>query len=545
MIHKLAILLFILQLAGPTLKAQTGNAKAIPFLKKESAYAQLYVEGKPFLILGGELGNSTYTGTKNMEAVWPQLKAMNMNTALVPVYWELIEPAEGRFDFRLFDTLLATARQNGLKLILLWFGAWKNSMSGHAPAWVKTNTAKYPRAKDEKGVAQEILTPFSTQNLQADLHAFETLMQHVKEIDEASQTVIMVQVENEIGMLPSARDYHPLANALFDAPVPSALLQFMQQHKDRLVPEFAAIWKKHGYKTSGTWEEVFGPGFHTDEIFMAWYFAVYTNAVAAAGKKKYPLPMFVNAALIRPGRIPGEYPSAGPLPHLMDIWQAGAPSIDMLSPDFYNPAFEYWNDLYVRQQNPLFIPEHRFDETAPAKALFAVGHYKALGFAPFSVETASKSAQDKLASVYALLQQLQPVLMAPKEAMQMDAVLLDKEKPAATIVLGDYEFSFKNSYSLGWEAGATNETWDFGAAIVIQTGKKEFFIAGNCVVATFKNWRQRSKTVGILKNEDGVFEDGKWQVRRHLNGDQTHQGRHIRIGHDAYDIQRLELYEYD
>lgn len=128
---------------------------------------------------------------------------------------------------------------------------------------------------------------------------------------------------------------------------------------------------------------------------------------------------------------------------------------------------------------------------------------------------------------------------------KIDGVLLDKEKVQSTVVLGDYEFSFKNSYTLGWEAGASEQVWDLGAAIIIQTGESEFYIGGTGVVVTFKNWRQRDKNVGILKTEEGYFDNGKWNVIRHLNGDQTHQGRHIRIGHGNYSIQRFSLYTYD
>ena len=523
----------------------TASAQSIPHLQKQGEATQLIVQDRPFIVLGGELGNSTFTSVENMEPVWPKLKAMHLNTVLAPVYWELIEPEEGKYDFDLLDKLINEARKHELKLVLLWFGSWKNSMSSHAPAWIKLNQEKYPRAKDERAVSQEILTPFSNNNLQADAKAFKALMQHIKQMDGQQQTVIMVQPENEIGMLPSARDYHPLANKQFNSAIPTELMQYLQKNKDILVPEFLEVWKQNGFKTKGTWEEVFGKGLHTDELFMAWFFAKYAEAITKAGKEAYPLPMFVNAALIRPGKTPGEYPSAGPLPHLMDIWKAGAPSVDMLSPDFYTPDFEHWNDLYVRQGNPLFIPEHRFDATAAPKALFAIGHYEAIGFSPFSIESKPNPEKEELGKAYQLIAQLQPLITAHQGKQEMDAVLLDKTKQLSTVVLGDYEFSFKNSYTLGWEAGAGEEVWDFGGAIIIQTGPNEFYIAGSGVVATFKNQRQRNKIVGILKNEEGVFENGKWRVIRHLNGDQTHQGRHIRISHGDYSIQRLTLYEYE
>ncbi|WP_321998182.1 DUF5597 domain-containing protein [Draconibacterium orientale] len=535
---KIAIVLFVL-----LLQTQFGYAQnQIPYLKKSGAKTHLVVDGKPFIVLGGELGNSSFTSTAYMKPHWETLKAMNLNTILAPVYWELIEPKEGQFDFKLFDELLAETRENDMKLVILWFGSWKNSMSSHVPSWVKQNQDKYPRAIDERGVSQEILTPFSENNLQADLNAFKALMKHIKQVDSEQQTVIMVQPENEIGMLPSARDYHPLANQLFNSQVPTELTDYLQNNKENLVPEFLSIWRKNGYKTEGSWEEVFGPGYATDELFMAWYFAKFTEEITRAGKEIYPLPMYVNAALIRPGKIPGEYPSAGPLPHLMDIWKAGAPSVDMLSPDFYTPDFEYWNDLYVRQNNPLFIPEHRFDNTVGAKALFAIGHYEAIGFSPFSIES---TINMELANAYNLIRQLHPLITENFGRNKLEGVLLDKDKILSTVVLGDYEFSFKNSYTLGWEAGATNDIWDSGGALIIQTDTNEFYIAGSGVVVTFKNWKKRNKIVGILKCEEGYFENGEWNVLRHLNGDQTHQGRHVRISHGDYSIQRIQLYEYE
>lgn len=480
-----------------------------------------------------------------MAPVWPKMKAMHLNTVLAPVYWELIEPREGAFDFKLLDDLIVEARKNDLKLVLLWFGSWKNSMSSHAPAWVKLDQKKYPRAKDENGVSQEILTPFSENNLQADLKAFRALMLHLRDFDHREQTVIMIQPENEIGMLPSARDYHPMANQKFQEAVPQALMEYLSKHSNTLVPEFYAIWKENGLKTTGNWETVFGKNLQTDELFMAWYFAQYTNRIVEAGKAVYPLPMFVNAALNRPGKKPGEYPSAGPLPHLMDVWKAGCPAVDLLSPDFYNPDFEHWNDLYTRQGNTLFIPEHRFDNTVAAKALFAFGHYEAIGFSPFSIESKEHPEKEDLGKAYDLIEQLTPMIAAQHGKNRIEGVLLDKDKPETTFALGDYTFTAKHSHTLGWEAAAKNEVWEPGAAIFIQTSEREFYMAGSGVVATFQKTSNPAVHVGILKDESGRLENDTWHVFQHLNGDQTHQGRHVRIFLGEYAIQRLELYEYD
>ena len=293
------ILIAILICAYPAHEEKSNTRKdfQIPHLVKQGSTIQLIVDNKPFIIRGGELGNSSFTSMEYMAPVWPKLKALNLNTVLAPVYWELIEPAEGEFDFDLYDQLINEARKHDLKVILLWFASWKNSMSSHVPAWVKTNQKKYPRAKDEKGISQEILTPFSENNLKVDMNAFKALMKHIREIDSDKHTVIMIQPENEIGMLPSARDHSPLANEKFKSPVPRELIKYLTENKENLVPEFQVVWENNGFKTKGTWEEIFGKGTHTDEIFMAWHFAKYVNRIIESGKKIYPLPMFVNAAL--------------------------------------------------------------------------------------------------------------------------------------------------------------------------------------------------------------------------------------------------------
>ncbi|RPH30597.1 hypothetical protein EHM92_09360, partial [bacterium] len=290
------------------------GTSAIPRLKKQGTATQLIVHNKPFLMLGGELGNSSASDLKYMEPVWPKLKAMHLNTILMPVYWELVEPQEGAFDFALVDNLLASARKNGLKVVVLWFGSWKNSMSCYAPFWVKTDQKRFPRARTTNGRAVEILTPFSDENKNADAKAFAAFMKHLRAIDGEQNTVVMIQVENEIGMIPTARDYCAEAEKSFAQPVPAELMAYLQKNKNSLTNELRQAWESAGMKASGTWEEVFGKGLSTDEIFMAWHFARYTNDVTQAGKKEYPLPMFVNAALIRPNYKPGQYPSAGPLP---------------------------------------------------------------------------------------------------------------------------------------------------------------------------------------------------------------------------------------
>jgi Domain of unknown function (DUF5597)/Glycosyl hydrolases family 35 len=538
------IVLFFLALSIYTFNPLCSQNR-MPYLTKKGTTTQLIVAENPFIILGGELGNSSATTPQYMQPIWTKLKTMNLNTVLVPVYWELIEAQEGKFDFSLYQDLIVEARKNDMKIVFLWFGSWKNSMSSHAPAWVKRNQEKYPRVKDNTGRSQEILSSFSENVLQADLQAFENLMRFIKDIDSKDHTVIMVQVENEIGMLPSARDYQDLANAAFKKPVPSELIDYMQKNKDKLVPEFSQIWKINGYKITGNWADIFGKGVQTDEIFMAYYYSKFTNKITAGGKKTYNLPMFVNAALNRVGREPGAYPSAGPLPHLMDVWKAAGTAIDILVPDFYNPDFKHWCDLYTRQGDPLFVPEHAFDNTVAAKSLYAIANYEALGFCPFSIESTEKPQDEPLGKMYGLIKELTPLITQNHGKGTIKGVLLSKANPETIVRLGKYEFTCKHDYTLGWTAGAKTDDWLLSSAIIIQTGEDEFYIAGTGVVITFKHRDNKDLNIGLLKVDEGKFNNNKWTVKRHLNGDQTHQGRHINIPVGQFGTQRVELYVYN
>ncbi|MGN6533613.1 MAG: GH35 family beta-galactosidase [Ginsengibacter sp.] len=519
------------------------HSQSIPHLQKKGTTQDLLVDGKPFLILAGELGNSTASSLHYMRPFWAKFKAMNLNTILVPAYWDLMEPEEGKFDFSLIDSIIETGRENDLKVILLWFGSWKNSMSCYAPAWVKTNEKRFPRAQDQSGKGLEILSAFSKNNLDADKKAFVALMKHLKKTDKY-QTVIMVQVENEIGMLTEAREYAPEANKAFQNEVPKELMNYLIKNKDSLVPELKEHWSKTNFATKGNWENIFGKSLATDELFQAWFYAKYTDEVATMGKKNYPLPMYVNAALNYRNVQPGQYPSAGPLPHLMDIWQAGAPAIDLLSPDFYNPYFKHYCDLYARRNNPLFIPEIRFEPSDAEKAFYAIGHYQALGFSPFSIESTEHPEEEPIAKSYSILSQLSPEILKHRGTGKMEGVLLDTATKTEEIILGNYKLKVSHDYTLGWSPDAKNPDWPMSGGIIIMENENDFIIAGTGIVVTFAVNNGDNKSVGILQAEEGQYENGKWIPGRRMNGDQDHQGRHIRIPVGDWNIQKVKLYQY-
>lgn len=518
-------------------------SQTIPHLQQKGTTQQLVVDNKPFIVLGGELGNSSASSVAYMQPLWSKFKAMHLNTILSPVYWELLEPQEGRFDFSLVKSIISKSREHNLKVILLWFGSWKNSMSCYAPPWIKTDQSKFPRAQDQKGKGLEILSAFSKTNLAADINAFSMLMKYLKETDK-QHTVIMVQVENEIGMLTEAREHTAAADMAFNSEVPNTLINYLTANKDLLVPELKEFWSKTNYTTKGNWETVFGKSLATDELFQAWFYATYTEAVAAAGKKEYPLPLYLNAALNYRNVLPGQYPSAGPLPHLMDIWKAAAPSIDILSPDFYNPYFKLYCDLYTRRKNPLFIPEIKFDSSDAAKAFYAIGHYQALGFSPFSIESTEHPQDEPIAKTYSILSQLMPQIVQYRGTGKMEGVLLDTANKKQEIILGNYTLTVAHDYILGWSPEAKHPDWPVSGALIIQQGEHDFIIAGTGVVVTFAVNNTSNLSAGILTAEKGNYVNSKWIAGRRMNGDQDHQGRHIRIPVGEWNIQKVTLYQY-
>jgi hypothetical protein len=518
------------------------NATAIPHLQKQGTAIQLIVHNKPFLMLGGELGNSSASNLKYLAPIWPKLKTMHLNTVLVPVYWEFLEPQEGIFDFTLVDSLVDSARKNSLKIVILWFGTWKNSMSCYAPYWIKIDQKRFPRSRTKNGKAVEILTPFSDENRNADAKAFATLMNHLRTIDREQNTVIMVQVENEIGMIPDARDYCAEAEKAFEGRVPIEFIAYLQGNKELLGNELSHAWERAGMKTSGTWEEVFGKSVQTDEIFMAWYFAKYTNDVAKAGKKEYPLPMYVNAALIRPNYKPGQYPSAGPLPHLMDVWHAAAPHIDFLAPDIYFINFAEWLGKFDRAGNPIFIPEADLRQSV-TNAFYAFGQRNAMGYSPFSIESAANPENNQFNKGYDILHQLTPLILKNQGTGTMEGFLLDSAAQTAHIKLGDYIFTVKHEYTWPYAVHGEGESPRSGG-LIIEAAQDEFYIAGSGVVLTFQSATEDGTTVGIASMDEGSFVDETWIAGRRLNGDQDHQGRLMYFPGGEYGIQKVKLYTY-
>ncbi len=521
----------------------------MPHLERRANVTQLILANKPFLVLGGELYNNSATDLDYMKPLWPRLKAMHLNTVLAPISWALLEPSEDKFDFTLVDGLIRDARAEDLRLVLLWFGSWKNTWSSYAPDWVKRDFERFPRVQLRNGAGTERLSPFSSVNRDADARAFAALMRHIRDIDGDAHTVIMVQVENEVGVIPEARDHSPAADAAYAQQVPGELMDYLARHKDTLNPVLRARWQAAGFKTSGNWETVFGAGPETEDLFMAWQYARYIGKVAEAGKAEYPLPMYANAALIRPSYAPGQYNSGGPLPHSMDIWKAGAPQLDFLAPDIYF-EFKKWCAEYDRSGNPLFIPEAAGDAEGAANVFYAVGQHAALGFSPFAIDGVKEpGSENPLAASYDVLDQLAPLILENQPKGRVAGVLLEELTPFQVIRLGDYSLRVSGGGPRRplFAQGTPGQAAPFYPAygIIIAAGRDEYYIAGRGLTITFSAETPGPPIAGLATVEEGHFRDGQWVRGRTLAGDDTGQGNNVSLpGEHGPGILRVTLYRY-
>jgi beta-galactosidase GanA len=187
------------------------------------------VDGKPFFPLGVQSCNSSGYNEKESDTAFKVVKLLHGNTLEIPVYWDTIEPREGEFDFTMVDSLLDSARQYGLKLILLWFASWKNGNMDYTPAWVKTNPGRFKRVISPTGKDVWDLSSHCQANLEADKKAFVAFCKHLREKDSIERTVIALQIQNEPGIIGSDRDYGPEGQAAYDSPVPAKLVTAMKK----------------------------------------------------------------------------------------------------------------------------------------------------------------------------------------------------------------------------------------------------------------------------------------------------------------------------
>jgi hypothetical protein len=497
------------------------SAAEAPRVEKTPGGAyRLLVDGRPYLVLGAQVRNSS-AWPDELDRAWPLYKELHANTAEIPVYWEVIEPQPGKFDFSSVDRILEGARRNNLRLVLLWFGTWKNGEMDYAPQWVKEDTTRFPRMRNRAGDQIRVLSPIAESTRTADANAFAALMRHLKDVDGEQHTVIMMQVENEPGSLESDRDYSPEANRLFAGQVPAALTQALK-------------------KRPGTWLQVFGAE-EADEAFAANLVSTYVNAVAAAGKAQYVLPMYVNAWLRERKNFerPGEaYPSGGATSNMLDLWKANTPALDAIAPDNYVLDYVGYRQVlhtYSRPDNPLLVPETMLGPLAARYMFYAIGEYHSLSFAPFGLDAKVQAdpaikQQSLFEGLAANFRLLAPAVSEIARLQQANAIQVAVEEDQITDLRlpfpkFDSVVSFgmpKAGYGGLFGTGTKNRT---GRALVAELRPDEFLICGFDSLVSFMPSRgSELRKAQFLSAEEGDFVDGKWQRMRLLNGDETFFG---------------------
>ena len=487
------------------LRAQT----PIPRLVNSNGRHQLLVDGKPFFILGGQAHNSS-AWPPVLPQVWSAMEKLNANTLEIPIYWEQIEPEEGRFDFPLIDTLLIQARERNTRLVLLWFATWKNGSNHYMPSWMKLQPDRYPNCIGKDGKPIDSPSPIADATLEADKKAFAAVMRHLKTADP-QHTVILVQVENEPGAWGTVRDYSPAAQQQFEKTVPTALLK----------PE---ILKALGHPgaTKGSWEQVFGKD--ADEYFHAWHVASFVGAVAAAGKSEYALPLYANAALRDPLTNPpaSYYESGGPTDNVLPIWKAAAPAIDILSPDLYldgNDKCLKVIDLYSRPDNALFVPESGLSPDK-VKYIYPTLAHGGVGYSFFGVD--GHEDLEGVANEYRLLVPLAGGLSQWAFEDKIRAVVEPEDHSAQSVALPGWMATVKFGRGRGDMRPNEKPT---GKALIIQLEKNTFLVTGTlCRITFHPTGADSAKAWQFLKVEEGEYVDGSWRARRILNGDETDWG---------------------
>ncbi len=498
----------------------------IPHLQKNGNATQLMVDGKPYLMLAGEVGNSSGSDIEYMSKTMKALHESNLNSVLVSVSWEIIEPQEGVFDFKSVDELIRLARENELHIGFLYFGAWKNGFSPYAPDWVLSDTKRFVRVKDENGNNMRILTPICEATRTADAKAYSALMQHIASVDKDKNTVLVMQIENEVGVLHATRDFGTEANKLYASQVPQELLKYLEKNKDHLEIEIKTAWEKNGSKTRGTWTQVFGDTVQTHLFFMAWNYSRYVNTIAASGKQQYNIPMYANCWMPNPRPNPGKpgnYPSGGPIITVIDIWKAGAPSVDMIGPDLYGADFKDEIRNFHRADNPLFIPE---TNTTEGPGTFAFAEQDAICFSPFGIDNRGSVT----AKEYGLLAELMPVITKYQGTGKMFGIYKSKGDTTkgrtfrlnknVTITV-NYQQGFRRPPAAP-AAGAPQAPQDEPASygLFIQTGENEFMVAGSNLSVSASSDNPRKET--WLKDAwSGNYVNGVWVPKILNNGDEA------------------------
>lgn len=564
----------ILLAALSFLAAYAVSAQGIPSLQQVNGKTCLVQDGKPLILLSGELHNSTASSVSYMERekTFDNLKAIGLNSVIATASWELVEPTEGKFYFTEVDYVIKAAREHDMKVMFIWFGAFKNPFMTYAPTWMKKDVKRFPRAKDEKGNDLEMPCVLSENVMKADAKAYCEFLKHIKETDY-DKTVVMIQIENEPGLRGSIRDFSPLAEKAWKANVPDQLISYLKANDGALKEDVQKAWDANGKKTKGNWEQVFGKSLteddgtnpilnQTEHFFTAYSYAKYLDYLSSEGKKVYALPTFTNASIFGIASRGRSLGNGCSIPEFFDLYAAGAPSLDILTPNSYMQQIDQICEAFVWKGNPILIPE---SGTSALRGLYVIGEWDAIAFSPFGIDSFAAGASSSLSDTqknfydcYDLLAQMEPLIRENIGKDSMRAVYLYNGHASDTIEMGDYTITCtygRRGFDIGaMMAPATGggnapggrpaqqqEPRFEGAAMFIQVSPDVFYMVGDGVNASFAvKEGVKSSYCGYDKIYEGEFVDGKFVPGRLLNGDE----RNAFLSPGGISVLKVEMYHY-
>ena len=428
-----------------------------------------------------------------------------------------------------------------MHLVLLWFGTWKNTSPSYAPEWVKFDNKRFPRMVDRDGKTSYCLSPFGEQTLAADRKAFVALMTRLAQIDATRHTVIMMQVENEVGTYGLVRDFGAKAQAAFERPVPAEVLA----RQPAPVKGAAA----------GNWRAVYGD--YADEYFHAWAIASYIEQVARAGRAVLDLPVYVNNALrdavepLAPWK--SNFASGGPTYDVIGIYKAAAPHVDIAGPDLYDPAsaqIDATLDKFQRPDNPLWVPEMS-DAPGYGRIVYEVLGRGSLGIAPFGIDYTTYANFPLGAQANGGPAVVEPFAGAYAAFGSMDRLWAKWAFEGRTRGVAEGDDRKDQAIPLGaWTATVSFQQWQFGdkswpnhpsepppgtekpggGVAVAQLGPDEFVITGQHARVRIDPAQPLPQGHGAMfaRVEQGHFDAaGRWVMERNWNGDQTDWGLNL------------------
>jgi hypothetical protein len=458
----------------------------LPRIERANGRARLIVDGRPFLILGVQWDCDSCFSPEEMNPLFSHAARMEANTAALPTYWREVEPEPGRFDFRMVDERIKQAQAHGLRIVLLWFATWKNACAFYAPAYVRDDPATYPLAVDRDGQPTISPCPSAETTWERDCAALTALMAHLRDHD-LDRTVIMVQIENEAGLLGTDRCYCAVCN-------------------ERFVAEGWASTR----------------GDSPAEVFSVAGIASYIDRLAKQAKAVYSLPVYTNVWLSRPvGSVPGrDYPSGGAVPQVLSLFRERAPHLDLIAPDIYVGGQRDFQRLccdYRAGGNPLFIAEHSSSPIGRAErnVFYAIGQHGAIGFDPWAIDSPHP-------------QRYGPPLVDPvdgawgPQAFSLRDSYRAISRAVAPLVAAqgtDRLFTFVQEpaeESTGWEADgcdvliAYHDREGAGRGIVIQQGPTELVALGLGFDVRFRRPRPDGRPRPVVSAEWGRYDGDRW-----------------------------------